>query len=133
MFGQSQFSASAYAQIGLQTQVQTASPHQLVLLLFEGALSAMQIAMLHIESGDISQKGKAISQAIDIVTNGLKASLDTKAGGELAERLNALYDYIVRRLLMANLNNDLAALTEAKALLEEIHSAWLEIKPQAGG
>jgi flagellar secretion chaperone FliS len=133
MFGQSQFSASAYAQVGLQTQVQTASPHQLILLLFEGALSAMHIATLHIENGDVPQKGKAISQAIDILTNGLKASLDTKAGGELAERLSALYDYIVRRLLMANLNNDLAALTEAKTLLEEIHSAWLEIKPQAGG
>jgi flagellar secretion chaperone FliS len=130
MFGQSQFSASAYAQVGLQTQVQTASPHQLILLLFEGALSAMQIARLHLESGDVPKKGKAISQAIDIMTNGLKASLDTKAGGELAERLSALYDYIVRRLLMANLNNDLAALMEAKTLLEEIHSAWQEIKPQ---
>ncbi|MBL8881253.1 MAG: flagellar protein FliS, partial [Phycisphaerales bacterium] len=52
-------------------------------------------------------------------------------GGELAERLHALYDYMVLRLLRANLDNDLRALEEVAALLEEIHGAWREISPQA--
>lgn len=133
MFPQSRNAAAAYAQVGLQTQVQTASPHQLITLLFEGALSAMEIARLHMEKGDPAQKGKMISQAIDIVGNGLKVSLNLEGGGELAQRLHALYDYIVRRLLTANLHNDIAALVEARELLAEIHSAWIQIEPKSGG
>lgn len=130
MFGQPRNPIGAYAQVGLQTKVASASPHQLITLLFDGALSAIQIAKIHIENGEMTQKGKAISQAIDIVGNGLKVSLDLKAGGDLASRLYALYDYIVRRLLMANMHNDLAALEEARSLLEEIYSAWVQIEPK---
>jgi flagellar protein FliS len=133
MFGQTKNPAAAYAQVGLETTTESASPHQLILLLFEGALSAMEIGRLHMADGNVEKKGKALSQAIDIIGNGLKVSLDLKAGGELAERLNALYDYIVRRLLMANMKNDQAALLEASSLLEEIHSAWVQIDPRAGG
>jgi flagellar secretion chaperone FliS len=132
MFGQPRSPAAAYAQVGLQTQVASASPHRLITLLFEGALSAMDVARLHIENHDQAKKGKAISQAIDIIDNGLNVSLEIKAGGDLAKRLQALYIYIVRRLLMANLDNDLEALAEARSLLEEIHSAWIEIAPKVG-
>lgn len=131
MFHQSR-NASAYAQVSMQTQVDSASPHKLITLLFEGAISAIEIAKLHMERGETAQRGKAISHAIDIVSNGLKVSLNLEDGGELAQRLQALYDYIVRRLLTANLHNDLAALTEARELLSEIHSAWIQIGPQVG-
>ena len=75
----------------------------------------------------VAEKGAAISKAIDIVTNGLKASLNTEQGGELAERLAALYEYISLRLLWANLKNDVAALDEAAQLLGELQSAWGQI------
>ncbi len=77
----------------------------------------------------IADKGASISKAIDIISNGLKASLDHDKGGEIAARLEALYDYMVTRLLQANLKNDLKALEEVSGLLEEIHSAWREIAP----
>ena len=74
-----------------------------------------------------AEKGQSISKAIDIITNGLRASLDPEAGGELPERLGALYDYMCLRLLHANLKNDAAALAEVAALLGEIKGAWEEI------
>jgi flagellar protein FliS len=78
-------------------------------------------------NGRIAEKGEAISRTIDIVTNGLRASLRFSAGDELANRLAALYDYMVARLVHANLHNDLAALNEVGRLLAEIKTAWEEI------
>lgn len=129
MFGMNQNPAATYAKVGLESSVTTADPHGLILLLFEGAASAMSLARLHMEQNDIALRGASISRAIDIIGNGLKASLDLNAGGELAERLAALYEYIIQRLLRANMKNDRAALDEAIFLLGEIHSAWIEIAP----
>ena len=129
MFGKSLNPLSAYAEAGIAAKVQTASPHLLVLLLFEGAASAISMARLHLAQNDVAQRGKHISQAIDIISNGLKVSLDMETGGKLAEQLAALYDYMCRRLIAANIGNDAAALDEVARLLEEIHSAWREIGP----
>lgn len=129
MFGMTQNPAAAYAQISIESKVNTADPHGLILLLFEGADSAMGLARTCIDYQDIPQRGSNISKAIDIIGNGLKASLDVEAGGELAERLSALYEYIIQRLLWANMKNDPAALDECRYLLGEIHSAWAEIAP----
>ncbi len=129
MFGKSLNPLSAYAEAGIAAKVQTASPHLLILLLFEGAASAISMARLHLEQNDVAQRGKHISQAIDIISNGLKVSLDMETGGKLAEQLAALYDYMCRRLIAANIGNDAAALDEVARLLEEIHSAWREIGP----
>ena len=129
MFGKSLNPLSAYAEAGIAAKVQTASPHLLILLLFEGAASAISMARLHLEQNDVAQRGKHISQAIDIISNGLKVSLDMETGGKLAEQLAALYDYMCRRLIAANIGNDATALDEVARLLEEIHSAWREIGP----
>jgi flagellar protein FliS len=64
---------------------------------------------------------------MDIILFGLKASLNLDEGGELAERLAALYDYMSTRLLYANLKNDQSALQEIINLLTELRSAWQEI------
>lgn len=130
MFGTNRNPVAAYADVSVAAKIKSATPHQLILLLFEGASSAISVAKLHLERGEIPQKGKLISQAIDIITNGLKASLNLEAGGKLAEQLAALYDYMARRLLSANLENNAAALDEVKALLNEIHTAWIEINPE---
>lgn len=132
MFGRNLNPVAAYSEVGIGAKVKSATPHQLILLLFEGAASAITVAKLHIERGEVAQKGKLISQAIDIITNGLKASLNLEAGGKLAEQLAALYDYMARRLLSANLENNVAALDEVSKLLDEIHSAWIEITPKSG-
>ena len=126
--------AHSYAQVGLQSGVMSASPHQLITLLFDGAKTAIAMARHHMAHKEIAAKGKAISKAINIVDNGLKASLDAEAGGaagaELVANLSALYDYISQRLMQANLRNDPALLDEADRLLENIGSAWREIDPQ---
>ena len=130
MFGMSRNPIASYAQVSVDIAT-TADPHRLILMLFEGARAAISIARLHMERKEIPEKGAAISKAIDIINNGLLASLDTVAGGELAEHLAALYEYIIQRLLWANLKNNLAALDEANTLLGELLSAWAIIAPSA--
>lgn len=119
--------ASAYAKVGVETGVSAASPHKLILMLFDGAIMALGSAMRHMAEGNIPAKGQDISKAIEIISNGLRVSLDLEAGGELAERLFALYDYMTVRLLHANLHNDPAAIEEVSRLLGELRSAWEEI------
>jgi len=116
---------NSYAKIGLETQVMSASPERLITLLFAGARTSMAQAMLHLDAGRIAERGAALSKAIRIVEEGLRASLDMKAGGELSTRLEHLYDYIVRTLLSANLNADRAQIEQADALLANIEEAWL--------
>ena len=127
--------AGAYARIGVEIGAMSASPHQLICMLFDGAKTAIGMARHHMVAGDIGAKGNAISKAVDIVENGLKASLDADAAGaagaELVKNLTALYDYIVQRLLHANLRNDALALDEADRLLDDIAGAWREIDPGA--
>ena len=127
MFGMRQDPAKAYQQVSVGIAAETTDPHRLIMMLFEGAQAAIVIARSQMAQNHIAEKGAAISKAIDIITNGLEASLNTEEGGELAERLAALYEYISHRLLWANLKNDTVALDEAAHLLGEIQSAWAQI------
>ncbi|MBK9019691.1 MAG: flagellar export chaperone FliS [Sulfuritalea sp.] len=120
-------SAQTYAKVGVETAVAAADSHQLIVMLFDGALLAIAKAEGFMSQGMIAEKGEAISRAIDIIANGLRASLDFSAGDELAGRLAGLYDYMGLRLVHANLKNDLGALQEVSRLLGEIKSAWEEI------
>ena len=123
--------AGAYARVGVETTAMSASPHQLICMLFDGASTAIGMARHHMVAGEIVAKGNAISKTIGIVDSGLKASLDANAAGPegeaLVANLSALYDYIIQRLLVANLRNDVQALDEADGLLDNIASAWREI------
>jgi flagellar secretion chaperone FliS len=127
MFASMNSPSQTYARVGVETGVMAANPHKLILMLFDGALLSIATAIHAMQEGNIAAKGESVSKAIDIVANGLKASLDFTAGGDLAPRLAALYDYICDRLLFANLRNDKAALMEAVHLLTELKSAWQEI------
>lgn len=124
--------AAAYARVGVESDVMTASPHRLICLLFDGAAAAIRAAGMHMKSGHVEAKGKSISRALDIVNNGLLAALDMERGGELSQRLASLYDYVVRKLLYANLHNDPEALDEAGRILGDIGSAWRDIHPDKG-
>ncbi len=116
--------AAAYSSVGVETGVSTADPHKLILMLFEGALLQIGTAAIALENKDVPGKGMAISKAIEIILNGLKVSLDYEAGGELAQRLGALYDYMTQRLLYANLHNSRPAMDEVTQLLTDLKSAW---------
>ncbi|MCL2589942.1 MAG: flagellar export chaperone FliS [Betaproteobacteria bacterium] len=129
MFGKPGNRAKAYADTGRESDINTASPHRLIVLLFEGAETAINVAKVHAEQGNIAGRGANLSKAIEIISNGLKVSLDMEQGGELAARLAALYDYMVSRLLWANMKNDIPAMKEVLTLLGEIHGAWEQIDP----
>ena len=119
--------SQAYKQVNLETSVSQASPHQLIVLLFDGALNAIRLADLYIQKGDIAGKGKAISKAINIIDNGLKSCLNLEQGGEIAENLDRLYYYISQQLVLANLHNDREKLQTCFDLLDNIAQAWREI------
>ena len=122
---------NAYARVGAETGVMAADPHQLVLMLYEGAELALADAKLHMTRRDIAAKGRAISKAIMIIESGLQASLDVKAGGKLGEQLAALYDYMCDRLLRANLHNRPEIVDQVSRLLGELRESWKQIKPGA--
>ncbi len=107
-----------------------ADPHRLVAMLLEGVVERVVQARGAMEHGQTARKGERIGKAIAIVDS-LRASLDTDRGGEVAGNLAALYDYVLRRLLHANLKNDPAALDEVLGLIREIKTGWDGIADQA--
>lgn len=119
--------ASAYARVGVESGVLQANPNQLITMLFDGAMTAIRSARIHMEAGNVAEKGRFISKAMDIVNNGLLAALDGEKGGDMAAQLASLYDYIVRLLLQANRNNSVDNLNQAESLLDSLASAWREI------
>ncbi|CAD5356568.1 MULTISPECIES: flagellar export chaperone FliS [Enterobacter] len=121
----------SYQNIGVESAVMNASPHQLIVMLFDGAHSALVRARLFLDAGQLAEKGLALSKAINIIDNGLKAALNMEAGGELSDNLASLYEYMVRRLLIANLHNDVEAIVEVENLLNNIADAWKQIGPNA--
>lgn len=117
----------AYAKIGVESAVMSATQQQLVMMLFDGALSALIRARLFMQDGNIEGKGSSISKAINIIEAGLKEGLTENGGDELADNLLDLYNYMTRRLLHANLHNDVAAVGEVEGLLRNIADAWKEV------
>lgn len=119
-----------YGQTSTATAVEAASPHRLIQMLLVGALDKLAIAkgaMLH---KDLPRKGENIGWAISIIDS-LRASLNHEAGGDLADNLSALYEYMGHRLLLANMRNDVVALDEVTTLLHQIKSGWDGIADQA--
>ena len=114
----------SYSSVGLETEVLSARPELLITLLLAGARAAIAKARIHLDNNRIAERGAAISKAIRIVDEGLRAALDLKAGGELAANLERLYDYVIRTLLAANLRADRAQLDHADALLANIEEGW---------
>jgi flagellar protein FliS len=119
--------ARAYADVGLETGVTAANPHRLIVMLYDGAIEAISDARTHVANGAQQAKSAAISRAIGIIEQGLRASLDLTRGAAIATQLDDLYDYMARRLLVASLRNDAAALAEVAALLSDLRGAWQAI------
>ncbi|MGB0266262.1 MAG: flagellar export chaperone FliS [Pseudomonadales bacterium] len=122
------FAMKQYARIGTQASIQDASPHRLIQMLFRGALDRMAGARGAMENEDVVRKGELIGKAISIV-GGLRDAV-IEDGGALAQNLDALYEYIANRLVVANLQNDMDVLQECMDLLTPIASAWDDIAPE---
>jgi flagellar protein FliS len=118
---------NAYKTIGIETGVDAADPHRLILMLFDGALIAVGDARRHLAANRIAERGSSISKGIAIIENGLQASLDRKTGGELAARLSSLYDYMRAQLLKANMAGSDRPLAEVQQLLSELREAWSQV------
>lgn len=121
-----------YEEVGVDSSVHSADAHKLVLLLYQGALLSIAAARNHMQQGELGPKGKSISQAISIIEDGLRASLNLSVGGELVHNLSSLYAYMTARLLEANLRNDMLILDEVTRLLVELRGGWEAIRSTAG-
>lgn len=128
MYHHTPYGANAYRAIDIETGVAATDPLGLVVMLYDGAIQAIYRAEQHLAQGEIEARGRFTSQAIDIVRQGLAASLDRRAGGELADGLDALYDYIARRLFDANLKGDASIYLEARTLLGELRASWATLR-----
>lgn len=118
---------ASYRQVEIESDIRGADPHRLIVLLFDGAESALHKALACLEANDIVGKSNALMKAIDIILSGLSASLNLEEGGDLAHNLKALYDYMVSRLIHANVHKDASAIREVQRLLGEISGAWREM------
>lgn len=135
MHHQTPYGAGAYSAIGIETGVDATDPLGLVIMLYDGAVQAILRAEHHLANGEIEARGRYTSRAIDIVNLGLASSLDSKAGGELAESLASLYDYLSRRLVDANRGGHADIYIEVRTLLSELRGSWAALrasKPVAG-
>lgn len=119
-----------YKQTNIDAGAAYADPHTLITMLFDGVQERISIAKGAMERKDFATKGKAISKAMDIIAY-LQTCLDKEKGGELAANLDALYDYMIRRLLDASSENKPELLDEVSSLLQEVGNAWAAIRVSA--
>ena len=122
---------AAYQTTQAHSGVEGASAHRLITLLLEGAVERIAKAKGHMERGERAPQGELIGKVIDIVAS-LDAYLDVEKGGEVAQNLESLYDYMVRKLFDANKNSSLEELSEVESLLLEIREGWVGIASEVG-
>ena len=115
-----------YKQVNVQASVENADPYTLTFMLFNGAVERLNAAKLHVQQKNIALKGESISKAISII-DGLRSSLDMKKGGEIANNLEALYEYMQRQLLDVSVSNKPENIDEVISLMNEIRSGWAAI------
>ena len=125
--------ASAYRQVGVQSGVESASPHTLINMLFDGLIQSLNAARGAMQRCDVTEKGRQIGKAVRILEEGLKGGLNPAQGGEIARNLGALYDYCVSRLTLANMRNDVALVEEVVHLITPVAQSWSEIGAKNNG
>jgi len=119
--------AAAYRSAGIEAEALGTSPHGLITMLFDGALLAINLAKAHMLEHKTVEKAESINKAIDIIGSGLRAALNIKDGGELANNLDLLYEYVIMQLLKANMNNEPELLDESYRLLDQLADAWKQV------
>lgn len=119
----SSYAAKQYQQIGIRDTIGDSTPHRLIQMMMEHAVSRINFARGHMQRGEVEKKGSAISDAISVI-GGLQVSLNHKANERMSANFDALYTYMMRRLLEANLHDDGAILDEVAGLIGELKEAW---------
>ena len=120
---------AAYQSVSVHGGVANSDPHGLVLMLMDGAVERMHTARGCMDRGDIVRKAKLLHSCISLIAE-LRGCLDMVRGGAIAQNLSDLYDYMMRQLLRANVENNPAFIAEVLSLLAEIRSAWVAIGPE---
>ncbi|QYJ74095.1 flagellar export chaperone FliS [Shewanella sp. FJAT-52076] len=116
-------SLQSYRKVSLESEIAVASPHRIIQMMFAGALERLAQSRYAIEQNDLTNKGIFINKAIGIIT-GLSNSLNMEAGGEIAKNLGDLYDFMLRKISEANLNNDPQAIDDVMGLLRTLKEGW---------
>lgn len=112
-----------------EVAVNTASPLQLVVMLYDAAICSIQEAQEQMSRGNIAARSRSVNKCISIISE-LQSCLNLKAGGEIAASLNRLYDYMRRTIFRANVEQTVQPLSEVEHLLENLRSAWVELLKQ---
>jgi flagellar protein FliS len=120
----------SYAHRYKEVAVKTASPLQLIVMLYDAAICSAQEARQHIDRKDIAGRSRSINKCITIITE-LQSCLNLKAGGEIASSLDRLYDYMKRRIFKASVDQSSEPLLEVESLLDNLRSAWMELVNQS--
>lgn len=124
MFGFNNLGVNEYARVSIETGITAATPHKLIVMLYEGAILSCQSGLAHMQKNEVIEKGAALTKAIMIIESGLRLSLDKKSGGEIAKSLDMLYEYMGNRLYQAHLKNQPEPINEVIKLLIDIKTAW---------
>ena len=122
-------SLAAYHSVSVHGSVANADPHGMVQMLMDAAAERMVTARTCIERGEIARKASLLHSCVTLIAE-LRGSLNMAEGGPLAQNLSALYEYMTRQLLMANVESDVQKITEVLGLLNEIRGAWIAIGPE---
>ncbi|HWU66547.1 MAG TPA: flagellar export chaperone FliS [Methylophilus sp.] len=131
MFGMKKSGVNAYASVGLETGDVDASPLKLIVMLYDGAITACIKAQQAMAQNDIAKKGEYLTQAVTIVDSGLRTCLDKRAGGLIAQNLDQLYQYMTRSLMEASVRQDVKKVQEIQQLLMELKGAWETLEKSA--
>jgi flagellar secretion chaperone FliS len=118
--------SSQYSQVNASSAVYLQSL-KLVNMLYNTAIEKISISRVCLQSGNVVDKCKYLNQALKII-DALQLNLDKKQGGEIAQNLDRLYEYMYMRLVHANVNNDLAVMDEVSGMLNKLAAAWREIE-----
>ncbi len=116
---------NAYMSQYKNNQISTATPEQILIMLYDGALRFVTHTSQAIHENDPEKKSNNINKTVAILSE-LSATLDHEIGGEIAENLAALYSYMIRELTAVNLNNDHNRLENVKSILSQLRDAWVQ-------
>jgi flagellar protein FliS len=119
-----------YQSVNTQTSVVDVDRHQLIQLLFDGAVERINMAKARIQANDFEGKNKLINRTIEIIA-GLRGFLDFEKGGDISKNLSDLYVYCEHRLLQANIRNDIEALDEVANHIKTVREGWSGIRQEA--
>jgi flagellar protein FliS len=126
------FGVKAYAKVGIESQVNSASPHQLIVMLYDGLLESMRFALICMQNKNPVQKGAEVNRALRILQDGLMSSLDFEKGGDISKQLMGVYEYVSQNMVIASARNDEEKMQVCIAMIENIREAWVAIGTSGG-